>query len=292
MPDQDQTITEAVREHYAAIARNVMADKPVPCCGTQTSDAPAGCCGNGGPIELVDPAAACFYPLDELQDLPLKAALSSLGCGNPTALAELRPGEVVLDLGSGGGIDVLLSARRVGPAGFAYGLDMTDEMLALARRNAAEAGAANIEFLKGNIAEVPLPDASVDVVISNCVINLAADKAPVLREAFRVLKPGGRFAVSDIVIHGGLPGSLADTATLRRDLSAWAGCIAGALTDEEYRAGLAAAGFEDVSLEITQRYSLADAGDMSPALIARLGRDVAGEVVGRFASTFVRARKP
>lgn len=292
MSDQDRTITEAVREHYAAIARNVMADKPTPCCGGQTSETQSSCCGKGEPIELVDPSAANLYPLEELQGLPLKAALASLGCGNPTALAELRPGEIVLDLGSGGGIDVLLSARRVGPAGFAYGLDMTDEMLALARCNAAEARATNVEFLKGNIAEIPLPDASVDVIISNCVINLAADKAPVLREAFRVLKPGGRFAVSDIVIHGGLPGSLADTAALRRDLSAWAGCIAGALTDEEYLAGLAAAGFEDISLEVTQRYSLADAGDMSPALIARLGQDVAGEVVGRFASTFVRAHKP
>ena len=184
----------------------------------------------------------CIWPTSST-GLPLKAALASLGCGNPTALAELRPGEVVLDLGSGGGIDVLLSARRVGATGFAYGLDMTDAMLELARRNAAEAGAQNVAFLQGEIAAIPLPDASVDVIVSNCVINLAPDKAPVFQEAFRVLKPGGRFAVSDIVMHGGVPVGLADTAQMRRDLSSWAGCIAGALTDAEYRAGLAAAGF-------------------------------------------------
>jgi ubiquinone/menaquinone biosynthesis C-methylase UbiE len=196
----------------------------------------------------------------------------------------------VLDLGSGGGIDVLLSARRVGPTGFAYGLDMTDAMLDLARANAAEAGAANVAFLKGNIAAIPLPDTSVDVIISNCVINLAPDKAPVLQEAFRVLKPGGRFAVSDIVIHGGLPAELQDTTTLRRDLSSWAGCIAGALTDAEYAALLSAAGFERIDLEVTRRYSVADVP--AQQWIAQVPPEVAAEVVGRFASTFVRAAKP
>jgi ubiquinone/menaquinone biosynthesis C-methylase UbiE len=224
--------------------------------------------------------------------LPLKAALASLGCGNPTALAELRPGEVVLDLGSGGGIDVLLSARRVGSTGFAYGLDMTDAMLELARRNAAEAGAQNVAFLQGEIGAIPLPDASVDVIISNCVINLAPDKTPVFQEAFRVLKPGGRFAVSDIVMHGGLPDGLADTAQMRQDLSSWAGCIAGALTDAEYRAGLAAAGFTAIDLEITRRYTVADIPASATGWAAGLDEVTRAELVERFASTFVRATKP
>jgi arsenite methyltransferase len=281
-----ETITDAVREHYGAIAATVLAgESSSGCCGS-------GCgCGADATIP-VDQISQGLYAAGELEGLPLKAALASLGCGNPTALAELHPGEVVLDLGSGGGIDVLLSARRVGPTGFAYGVDMTDEMLALARRNAAEAGVTNVEFLKGDIADIPLPDSSVDVIISNCVINLAADKDPVLHEAFRVLKPGGRFAVSDIVIHGGLPEWLSDTAALRRDMSSWAGCIAGALTDAEYRAGLAAAGFVDVDLEITRRFTAEDAGDLVPAAITALGPKAAADVVGRFASTFVRARKP
>jgi ubiquinone/menaquinone biosynthesis C-methylase UbiE len=224
--------------------------------------------------------------------LPLKAALASLGCGNPTALAELHPGEVVLDLGSGGGIDVLLSARRVGPTGFAYGLDMTDAMLELARRNADEAGAENVAFLKGEIAAIPLPDASVDVIISNCVINLAPDKAPVFQEAFRVLKPGGRFAVSDIVIHGGVPAGLLDTAQMRQDLSSWAGCIAGALTDAEYRASLEAAGFTAIELEITRQYTVADIPASATGWAAGLDEASGAELVGRFASTFVRAMKP
>ena len=230
--------------------------------------------------------------MDELEGVPLKAALASLGCGNPTALAELHPGEIVLDLGSGGGIDVLLSARRVGPTGRAYGLDMTDSMLELARRNAEEAGASNVVFLKGDIGAIPLPDRSVDVIISNCVINLAADKLPVLREAFRVLKPGGRFAVSDIVIHGELPAEIVDTAQLRRDLSSWSSCSAGALTDTEFRAGLTEAGFTDVDLEVTRRYSLAD---VSPGLIgwaAGLDEALRAQIVQQFASTFVRAVKP
>jgi SAM-dependent methyltransferase len=294
MATEEHTITEAVREHYGAIALNVLAGEQSSCCGGSDDGACCGgssassCCGTA----TSDSISEGLYQVDELQGLPLKAALASLGCGNPTALAELHAGEVVLDLGSGGGIDVLLSARRVGPSGFAYGLDMTDAMLELARRNAAEAGATNVAFLKGDIAAIPLPDNSVDVIISNCVINLAADKDPVLREAFRVLRPGGRFAVSDIVIHGGLPAELGGGDELRRDLSSWAGCIAGALTDEEYRMGLTTAGFEAIDLEITRRYSAGDLGEPQPAWMAKLGPELAGDVVRRFASTFVRASKP
>ncbi len=277
-------VTEAVRERYGSIASAVLSDAPTSgCCASD-------CCG--GSSISTDTISDHLYAGDELDGLPLKAALASLGCGNPTALAALRPGETVLDLGSGGGIDVLLSARRVGPEGFAYGLDMTDEMLALARGNAAEAGATNVAFLKGDIAAIPLPDESVDVIISNCVINLAADKGPVLREAARVLRPGGRFAVSDIVIHGGLPEGFVDSAEMRRDLSSWAGCIAGALTDAEYRAGLAEAGFEAIDLEVTRRYELSDLGMPLPAWVVGMGDELAAEVVHRFASTFVRATKP
>src|SRR6266542_4193483 len=241
-PTDNQGILTTVRQHYGTVAIEVLANNTARCCGSADDSS----------------ITQDLYLADELEGLPLKAALASLGCGNPTPLAELRPGEVVLDLGSGGGIDVLLSARRVGPTGFAYGLDMTDAMLELARRNAAEAGVQNVAFLQGEIAAIPLPDASVDVIVSNCVINLASDKAPVFQEAFRVLKPGGRFAVSDIVIHGGLPAGLMDTAQMRQDLSSWAGCIAGALTDAEYRAGLAAVGFTTIDLEITRQYTIAD----------------------------------
>jgi arsenite methyltransferase len=278
-PDE---ITLAVRTHYGGLAAEVLAGAPSAGCCAES------CCADGP----VDTISVGLYDDAQLGDVPVKAALASLGCGNPTAVAELAPGEVVLDLGSGGGIDVLLSARRVGPTGFAYGLDMTDEMLALARRNAAEAGVANVAFLQGDIGHIPLPDGAVDVIISNCVINLAADKDAVFREAFRVLKPGGRFAVSDIVIHGGLPEALVDGADLRRDLSAWSGCIAGALTDAEYTAGLVAAGFADVTLEITRRYQLADLGTPLPAWAARLGEALAEETAGRFAATTVRARRP
>lgn len=281
MSAENQTITDAVRARYGSIAADVLQGKASSCCGDS-------CCGNSSDNTI----SVGLYDTAELDGVPLKAALASLGCGNPTALAELHPGEVVLDLGSGGGIDVLLSARRVGPTGFAYGLDMTDEMLDLARRNVAESGVENVEFLKGDIAAIPLPDNSVDVIISNCVINLAADKAPVLREAFRVLKPGGRFAVSDIVIHDGLPADLVDSAELRRDLSSWAGCIAGALTDAEYREGLAAAGFENIDLEVTRRYTTDELPQPLPEWAARLGDELAAQVVGRFASTFVRATKP
>jgi arsenite methyltransferase len=221
-------LREAVRERYARAA-----------------NAGNSCCGTGGSQD--DAFGSALYEKDDRTELPLAATVASLGCGNPTAVAELHEGEVVLDLGSGGGIDVLLSARRVGPSGKAYGVDMTDEMLELARRNAAEAGMENVEFLKGTIEELPLSDASVDVVISNCVINLAADKRPVLREAARVLRPGGRFAVSDIVA-----GEDMDQAT-RSDLAAWTGCIAGALTRAEFEAGLAAAGFDQIEIEETHR---------------------------------------
>jgi ubiquinone/menaquinone biosynthesis C-methylase UbiE len=217
--------------------------------------------------------------------LPEHAVLASLGCGNPTALAELSEGEVVLDLGSGGGIDVLLSARRVGPTGRAYGLDMTDEMLTLARRNAAEAGADNVEFLKGDIEAIPLPDDNVDVIISNCVINLAADKRQVLREAFRVLRPGGRFAVSDIVVRGEVP------AGVRRSMELWVGCVAGALEEREFEALLREVGFEDPTLEPTRVYGIEDARSFLEE--AGLSEEGFAEAVdGRFMSAFVRARKP
>jgi arsenite methyltransferase len=277
----NQDILTTVRQHYGTVATQVLANTAAGCCGST-------CCGDAEGSSITQD----LYLADELQGLPLKAALASLGCGNPTALAELRPGEVVLDLGSGGGIDVLLSARRVGPSGFAYGLDMTDAMLELARHNAAEAGAQNVAFLKGEIAAIPLPDASVDVIVSNCVINLAPDKAPVFQEAFRVLKPGGRFAVSDIVIHGGLPEGLMDTAQMRQDLSSWAGCIAGALTDAEYRAGLGAAGFTAIELEITRQYTVADIPASATGWAGGLDEANTAELVGRFASTFVRATKP
>jgi len=230
---------------------------------------------------------AALYSQAELGTIPVAAALASLGCGNPTALAKLKPGEKVLDLGSGGGIDVLLSARRVGPTGFAYGLDMTDAMLELAERNRAEAGVENVTFLQGIIEAIPLPTESVDVVISNCVINLSADKGQVLREAYRVLTPGGRFAVSDIVFQGQLP------QALRSDLESWAGCIAGALEEETYRQLLQVAGFQDIEVEVTRRYSLQDiAENGASASLAALSEAERNEVEGKFVSAFVRARKP
>jgi arsenite methyltransferase len=263
-------IKEVVRERYAEIARSVQ--------GPGSS-----CCYDGevGSRSI----SGNLYADDETGSLPENAVLASLGCGNPTALAELKQGETVLDLGSGGGIDVLLSARRVGPAGKAYGLDMTDDMLALARENQRKAGAENVEFLKGEIERVPLPDNSVDVIISNCVINLSADKDKVLREAFRVLKPGGRFAVSDVVTRGAVPNEI------RRDVLLWAGCIAGALDEGDYRAKLAAAGFEAVGIEPTRVYDIEDAREF----LTGKGVDVdaiAPQVEGKFMSAFVRARKP
>lgn len=293
-PDQ---IRETVRAKYAASALKV-ASQPATCCG----DKPASsCCGATAAAPCCEPAAdpvtGDLYTADDAAGIPETALLASLGCGNPTALAELAPGETVLDLGSGGGIDVLLSARRVGPTGFAYGLDMTDEMLALAEKNKAEAGAENVQFLKGHIEEIPLPDDTVDVVISNCVINLSSDKGKVLREAYRVLKPGGRFAVSDVVSQGELP------ADLRQDMEAWVGCVAGALEENEYRRLLAEAGFAGTEIQVTRVYDpreLADSlrgggtsccGGAEPSwdesAYARF--DAAGS---RVVSAFVRATKP
>jgi len=263
-------IKEVVRNRYAEIARNVQ--KPGSgCC----YDGEAGSCG----------ISANLYVDNETESLPETAVLASLGCGNPTALAELREGETVLDLGSGGGIDVLLSARRVGSSGKAYGIDMTDDMLALARESQRKAGATNVEFVKGEIERIPLPDNSIDVVISNCVINLSVDKDRVLREAFRVLKPGGRFAVSDVVTRGTVP------EQLRRDVLLWAGCIAGALEENDYRMKLATAGFEAIGIEPTRVYKVEDA---RPFLTGK-GLDVdsiAPTVDGKFMSAFVRAKKP
>ena len=269
-------LREAVREKYALRARAAAEGASASCCGTSTRGAAAE----------PDPITANLYTGDETADLPEAAVLASLGCGNPTALASLAEGEVVLDLGSGGGIDVLLSARRVGPSGFAYGLDMTDEMLALAEQNRAAQGVANVQFLKGQIEAIPLPEGAVDVIISNCVINLSANKRQVLREAFRVLRPGGRFAVSDVVVQGTLP------AAIRQDMEAWVGCVAGALEEDTYRRLLTEAGFVDVALEVTRVHDYGDLaqrarGEVSQARPAAL---VAPE--GRLVSAFVRARKP
>jgi len=261
-------IKEVVRERYARAASR--------------ANAPGGCC-SGSSASCCDPITSNLYGEADAGAVPEAALAASLGCGNPTALARLEPGETVLDLGSGGGIDVLLSARRVGPAGRAYGLDMTDEMLALAEENRARSGLANVEFLKGEIEAIPLRDAAVDVVISNCVINLAGDKDRVLREAFRVLKPGGRLAVSDVVVLGDVP------EALRRNLELWAGCVAGALSESDYRRKLAAAGFEDIEVEITRRYG---AEDMRAQFRAACFDAPAAELEGRIASAFIRARRP
>ena len=267
----DTTIRDIVRERYGKAAQQAQAGARASCCGPD-------CCGG-------DPITRDLYAAAESSAVPAAAMLASLGCGNPTALAELNEGEVVLDLGSGGGIDVLLSARRVGHTGRAYGLDMTDEMLALARANAERAGASNVEFQKGHIEAIPLPDASVDVIISNCVINLSGDKGKVLREAHRVLKPGGRFAVSDIIVRGELP------EPVRRSMDLWTGCVAGALEEGEFRRLLTGAGFVDVAIEVTREYSFEQARD----ILGDAGLDaeqLASEIQGRVVSAFVRARKP
>ncbi|HKK26737.1 MAG TPA: arsenite methyltransferase [Gemmatimonadota bacterium] len=272
MPDD---VREVVRGKYADAARRVAARREGEGCG----------CGCGGPEGGGDAITRDLYEVEETEGLPEDALAASLGCGNPAALAELHPGEVVLDLGSGGGIDVLLSARRVAPGGKAYGLDMTDEMLELARRNQREMGVENAEFLKGQIEDVPLPDASVDVVISNCVVNLSGDKRRTLREAFRVLRPGGRFAVSDVVVRGRVP------EEVRRNMELWAGCVAGALEEEEFRALLEEAGFEEVSIEPTRVYAIEEARSFLEG--AGLDPDrIAPEIEGKFAAGFVRARKP
>ena len=274
-------VTEIVREKYGEAARRVLdAGKAASCCGPVNS-----CCGAAASDGSPDPITSNLYVSGETDELPSAAVLASLGCGNPTALAQLNPGEVVLDLGSGGGIDVLLSARRVGPTGKAYGLDMTGDMLELARRNAAEAGVTNVEFLEGQIEQIPLPDASVDVIISNCVINLSGDKRKVLAEAFRVLKPGGRFAVSDVVVRGDVPDAV------RRSMELWVGCVAGALEEREFLDLLTEAGFEDPSIEPTRIYRSEDAR----GLLADAGLDVDASIEqmdGKLMAAFVRAAKP
>jgi SAM-dependent methyltransferase len=267
-------IKEVVKEKYGQAALRVTSGGGNSCCGA-TAGIGRGC----------DPITFKLYDASQGAEVPEEAMLASLGCGNPTALAELKPGEVVLDLGSGGGIDVLLSAKRVGPTGKAYGLDMTDEMLALANENKRKAGAENVEFLKGEIEHIPLPDNSVDVIISNCVINLSADKGQVLREAFRVLKPGGRFAVSDVVTRGEI------NSEIRKSILLWVACVAGALEDVEYRGKLAEAGFEQIDIEPTRIYRAEDARE----LLATEGIDVNAivpQVDGKFMSAFVRATKP
>jgi SAM-dependent methyltransferase len=265
-------IKEIVKEKYGQAALRV-------------TTGGSSCCGASAAVDCCDPITSELYDANQTAELPPDAVKASLGCGNPTALAELKLGETVLDLGSGGGIDVLLSARRVGPAGKAYGLDMTDEMLALAHENQRKAGVNNVEFLKGEIENIPLPDNSVDVVISNCVINLSADKGRVLREAFRVLKPGGRFAVSDVVVRGEVH------EQVRESMLLWVGCIAGALEEREYKAKLGAAGFTGISVEPTRVYSIDDARHF----LVEAGIDVdaiAPLVDGRFMSAFIRATKP
>lgn len=266
-------VREVVKEKYGQAAR-------------QVAEGRASCCGTSAAASMqVDPICSNLYQPEEIGQLPEEALLASLGCGNPTALIELEPGQVVLDLGSGGGIDVLLSARRVGPTGKAYGLDMTDDMLALARENQKKSGLTNVEFLRGEIEHIPLPDNSVDVIVSNCVINLSADKQQVFREALRVLKPGGRLAVSDVVTRTELP------AELRRSLELWVGCVAGALTEQDYLSQLRKAGFEDVSLEPTRVYHLEDAR----GLLESQGIDpsqLSPELEGAVFAGFIRARKP
>jgi arsenite methyltransferase len=270
--DSSTTVHEQVKEKYGSAARAVAQSGSMKAC----CDPALRCC---------DPITANLYSADEKDRLPHKAVQASLGCGNPTALIDLRPGQTVLDLGSGGGIDVLLSARRVGPTGKAYGLDMTDEMLALARQNQRQAGVTNVEFLKGEIENIPLPGNSVDVIISNCVINLSADKDRALAEAFRVLKPGGRFAVSDVVVRGGVPDEV------RRSMQLWVGCVAGALQESDYLAKLKKAGFSEISLEVTRVYNVEDARQF----LTEAGVDVdaiAPQVNGKFMSAFIRASKP
>lgn len=284
-------VKEQVRSRYGAIAAAV-AESSSGSCGSSCCDEPS---------RADDPITSNLYDSEDLAALPEGAVLASLGCGNPTALIDLRPGETVLDLGSGGGIDVLLSAKRVGSSGFAYGLDMTDEMLALAERNAAEQGVKNVKFLKGEIEQIPLPDDSVDVVISNCVINLSSDKGQVLREAFRVLKPGGRFAVSDVVVQGDLP------SALKQSMELWAGCIAGALEEGTYREFLSDAGFQEIGVQVTRVYDAEalgaslEGGDEGGEASGCCGPTEAAQLEafesfsasgGRLVSAFVRAIKP
>lgn len=270
-----EDIKTVVKEKYGAAATRAASGLGSSCCGTSPASSIEGC----------DPITSNLYEEGETAAVPEAALRASLGCGNPTALAKLEPGETVLDLGSGGGIDVLLSARRVGPTGKAYGLDMTDEMLALAEENKGKSGLTNVEFLKGEIENIPLPDNTVDVIVSNCVINLSGDKDRVLREAFRVLKPGGRFAISDVVVRGEVP------SEIRKSMELWVGCVAGALSDVEYQDKLASAGFESIDIEATRVYNIEDAREFLRAA----GIDaatIAPKVQDRFISAFVRAKKP
>lgn len=273
--NHDQTLKDEIKTRYGQAALQAQKQERRSCCGTGTVLTDG----------KLDPITGNLYGDNQTAVLPQEAVLASLGCGNPTALAQIAPGETVLDLGSGGGIDVLLSARQVGPTGKVYGLDMTDEMLALARANQAKAGVTNVEFLQGDIEHIPLPDNHVDLIISNCVINLSPDKDRVLQEAFRVLKPGGRFAVSDIVIRGDMP------AEIKRSVELWAGCVAGALEEGDYQAKLRAAGFDQVSIEATRVYTAADARDLFEG--AEIDLDTIAPLVdGKFISGFVRASKP
>ncbi len=308
VPQNDEQLRQEVSAKYARVALQITeapARSATSCCGpdccessevpgeTQpgaVSQEPSSCCASSCCVSDAEQSSSItsdLYTQMELGEIPIAAALASLGCGNPTALAELVPGEKVLDLGSGGGIDVLLSAKRVGPTGFAYGLDMTDPMLELAERNRQAAGSENVRFLQGLIEDIPLPDNSVDVVISNCVINLSADKGQVLREAYRVLTPGGRFAVSDIVVQGDMP------SALRHDMESWAGCVAGALEEKTYRSLLSDAGFVNIDIEVTRRYSLDTiAASGTSASVAILSPEERSKVDGCFISAFIRARKP
>jgi arsenite methyltransferase len=272
--DTQCDVKDAVREKYGHAAARVAQGQA------------NGCCGAGAGKDCgADPITSNLYDALQAGEVPEMALLASLGCGNPTALAELKPGETVLDLGSGGGIDVLLSAKRVGPTGKAFGLDMTDQMLALAEENKRKSGLTNVHFLRGEIENIPLPDNSVDVIISNCVINLSGDKDRVLKEAFRVLKPGGRFAVSDVVVRGEVP------QAIRKSMELWVGCVAGALSDQDYLAKLAAAGFEKAVIEVTRVYSIEDAREFLSKQGDEINR-LAAEVDGKFVSGFIRALKP
>ena len=284
MADDIEALRSTVKARYGAVAAKVAesgSTAGASCCGP--AEGSSGCCGASS--ESWDPITANLYDAGEAAGVPAEALLASLGCGNPTALADLQPGEVVLDLGSGGGIDVLLSAKRVGPTGKAYGLDMTDEMLSLANENKARAGATNVEFLRGHIESIPLPSNTVDVIISNCVVNLSGDKRAVLAESFRVLKPGGRFAVSDVVVRGEVP------AEVKRNMELWVGCVAGALEEQEFLGLLRDVGFEDASIEPTRVYKAEDAA----AFLVGTGLDAAqfaADVDGKFMGAFVRATKP
>jgi len=277
---KEKEIKQTVGEHYAQLARQAAERASASCCSPEPS-----CC-SPAESQVANLISGQLYAPEDLKDLPLEAVLASAGCGNPVALAELHPGEVVLDLGSGGGIDVLLSARRVGPTGKAYGLDMVDEMLELARENQQKAGIENVEFLKGEMEDVPLPDNSVDVIISNCVVNLSPDKDSVLREAYRVLKPGGSLAISDIVYRGGMP------EELRRNLEMWAGCLAGSLEESEYVVKLKAAGFQDVGVEVTRVWKEEDLRGTQIAETVDCLSSEAKQALPNFVSAFIRARKP